>query len=206
MRRAQVGRGAFPPSERIDVLSLATSTPADYHCPATRWSLDDMTTALRDHARARAMSRATLWRMLDEADLKPPRSVSWLHSHDPAFEAKAWDICHLYGNARRFSQHGRLVICVDEKTGMQILQRTQPTQLAQPGQPETREQEDIRHGVRVLIASFVVPTGQGLWHLGPTRTSEDFAAHLANVLRQLPAMPHDDWVVSNSRQWARCPM
>src|SRR5215510_14948690 len=53
------------------------------------------------------------------------------------------------------------------------------------------------HDLRVLIASFVVPTGQVLWHLGPTRTSEDFAAHLADVHRQLPAMQHYDWVVDN---------
>jgi len=156
-----------------------------------------MTAALRDHTRTRAMSRSTLWRILDDADLKPHRSVYWLNSHDPAFEAKARDICHLYVNALRFYQHGRLVICVDEKTGMQILQRAHPTQLAQPGKPEKREHEYIRHGVRVLIASFVVPTGQVLWHLGPTRTSEDFAAHLANVVRQLPAMQHYDWVVDN---------
>src|SRR5712692_8489787 len=197
MRPGQDGRGAFPPSERIDVLSLATRAPADHHCPATRWSLDDMTAVLRDHARARAMSRSTLWRVLDEADLKPHRCVYWLNSHDPGFDAKARDICALYVNALRFFQQGRLVICVDEKTGMQILQRKHPTQPAQPGQPEKREQEYIRHGVRVLIASFVVPTGQVLWHLGPTRTSEDFAAHLANVIRQLPAMSRYDWVIDN---------
>jgi DDE superfamily endonuclease len=51
--------------------------------------------------------------------------------------------------------------------------------------------------VRVFIASFVVPTGQVRWHLGPTRTSEDFAAHLANVKQQLPAMTRYDWVVDN---------
>ena len=113
------------------------------------------------------------------------------------FEAKARDICHLYVNALRFYQQGRLVICVDEKTGMQILQRKYPTQLAQPGQPEKREHEYIRHGVRVLLASFVVPTGQVLWNLGLTRTSEDFAAHLANVVRQLPDMARYDWVVDN---------
>ena len=100
-------------------------------------------------------------------------------------------------NALRFYQQGRLVICVDEKTGMQILQRKYPTQVAQPGKPAKREQEYIRHGVRVLIASFVVPTGQVLWHLGPTRTSEDFAAHLANVRQQLPAMTRYDWVLDN---------
>jgi hypothetical protein len=92
MRRAQVGRGAFPPSERRDVLSLATSTPADYRCPATRWSLDDMTAVRRDHARTQAMSRSTLWRTRAAADRKPPRSVSWLNSHDPACEAKARDL------------------------------------------------------------------------------------------------------------------
>ncbi len=156
-----------------------------------------MTAVLRDHARARAMSRSTLWRVLDEADLKPHRCVYWLHSHDPGFDAKARDLCALYVNALRFFQPGRLVICVDEKTGMQILQRTSPTQPAQPGKPEKREQEYSRHGVRVLIASFVVPTGQVLWHLGPPRTSEDFAAHLADVRRQLPAMARYDWVVDN---------
>jgi hypothetical protein len=41
MRPGLGGRGAFPSSERIDVLALATSTPADHHSPATRWSIDD---------------------------------------------------------------------------------------------------------------------------------------------------------------------
>jgi len=143
------------------------------------------------------MSRSPLWRVLDEADLKPHRCVYWLHSHDPAFDTKARDLCALYEHALRFSQQGRLVIWVDEKTGMQMLQRTYPTQVAQPGQPAQREQEDIRHGVRVLIASFVVPTGQGLWHRGPTRTSADCAAHLADVRQPLPAMACYDWVVDN---------
>jgi len=102
MRHGQGGRGAFPPAERIDVLSLATSTPADHHSPATRWSVDDMTAVLRDHARARAMSRSTIWRVRDEADLQPHRCVYWLNSHDPAFDAKARDICALYEHALRF--------------------------------------------------------------------------------------------------------
>jgi len=80
---------------------------------------------------------------------------------------------------------------------MQILQRKYPTQLAQPGQPEKREQEDIRHGARAFLASLVVPTGQVLWNLGPTRTSADFAAPLQTVLAQLPEMARDDWVLDN---------
>ena len=197
MRRGQVGRDAFPPSDQVDVLSVATAQPADSHCRATRWSLDDMLTALLQQQRCWGMSRSSLWRILEEADLKPHRSVYWLNSHDPAFDAKARDICQLYVNALRFFEHGRLVICTDEKTGMQILQRKYPTQPAQAGKPEKREHEYIRHGVRALIASFVVPTGQVLWNLGVTRTSADFAAHLANVVGQLPTMKRYDWVVDN---------
>ena len=60
-------------------------------------------------------------------------------------------------------EHGQLVICSDEKTGMQILQRKHPTQPARPeGTPRSHEQDYIRHGTRGLIASFVqVPTGPG---------------------------------------------
>jgi len=69
----------------------------------------------------------------------------------------------LYLTARRFFAQGRVVICTDEKTGMQILQRKYPTQPMAPGTPEKREHEYIRHGVRALIASFVVPTGHVVW-------------------------------------------
>jgi DDE superfamily endonuclease len=196
MHRARVARSAFPPAERVDVLAMATRKPATYHCPATRWSLDDLVAALAQH-RLRPLSRSSIWRILEEADLKPHRSVYWLNSHDPDFESKAQDICQLYRQALRFYQEGRLVICADEKTGMQILQRRYPTQPVQPGKPEKREHEYIRHGVRALIASFVVATGQVVWNLGQTRTSADFATHLASVVHQLPEMQRYDWVVDN---------
>jgi DDE superfamily endonuclease len=196
MRRAQVGPGAFPPSQRLDVMAMATRKPATYHCPATRWSLDDLVVALVQR-HTWTMSRSSIWRLLEDADLKPHRSVYWLNSHDPDFEAKAHDICSLYLNALRFFEQGRLVICSDEKTGMQILERKYPTQPMAPGKPEKREHEYIRHGTRALIASFVVPTGQVVWTLGQTRTRADFAAHWAHVVKQLPDMKRYDWVVDN---------
>ena len=196
MHHARVARSAFPPSERVGVLSMATRKPATLPCPATRWSLDDLVAALPQQ-RLQPLSRSSLWRILEEADLKPHRSVYWLNSHDPACEAKADDICQLSVHALRCSQQGRLGICADEKTGMQMLQRRSPTQPVPPGKPEKREHEYIRHGVRALLASFVVPTGQRVWNLGQTRTSADGAAHLANVVRQLPAMQRYDWVVEN---------
>jgi hypothetical protein len=196
MRRARVAPGAFPPSQRLDVMAMATRKPTTYYCPATRWSLDDLVAALFQR-QPWTMSRSSIWRILEEADLKPHRSVYWLNSHDPDFEAKAHDICSLYANALRFFEQGRLVLCSDEKTGMQILERKYPTQPIAPGKPEKREHEYIRHGTRALIASFVVPTGQVVWNLGTTRTSTDFAAHVANVIKQLPAMNRYDWVVDN---------
>ena len=70
---------------------------------------------------------------------------------------------------------------------MQILQRKYPAQLARPGQPEKREHEYIRHGMRRtgLLCRADGPRALDLW---PDRTSDDFAAHLRAVFAQLPAM------------------
>src|SRR3989442_6291006 len=87
MPRARVARSAFPPSERVDVLSMATRKPANAHWPATRWSLDDLVAALQQQQGSRTMSRSRIWRILEAADLHPHRSVYWLNSHDPDFEA-----------------------------------------------------------------------------------------------------------------------
>jgi hypothetical protein len=176
---------------------MATSKPSDYGCTATRWSLDDIAAAMINQAHQEAMSRSTIFRILDDADLKPHRSVYWLNSHDPDFEPKAREICQLYVAAPEFYQQGRLVICTDEKTGMQILQRKHPTQPVQPGKPERREHEYIRHGTRVLMASFAVPTGEVVWDLGLTRTSDDFAAHIAKVAARFPNMERFDWILDN---------
>src|SRR5512135_529674 len=85
-------------------------------------------TGVSNHAHDREMSRSTIWRTLDDADLKPHRSVYWLNSHDPEFDAKAQAICKLYLDAPRLYQQGQLVVCCDEKTGMQVLERKFPTQ------------------------------------------------------------------------------
>lgn len=90
-----------------------------------------------------------------------------------------------------------MLICTDEKTGMQILERKYPTQLARPGHPQKREHEYLRHGTRARIASFVVPTGEVIWDLGETRTNDDFAAHLLHVLGHCRSYPRITWVVDN---------
>lgn len=197
MLRGQGARGALPPRERVDVMSLATSQPADSHGPATRWSLDERATTRLPAASALAMSRSTVGRRVDDADLPPHRRVYGLTSPDPAFASKARALCDFSVHALRFSPEGRLVIWTDEKTGRQMLQRQYPTQRRQPGKPAKREQDYMRHGPRALLASCVVPTGQVVWHLSPPRTRTDGAGHLAKVVQQLPDRQRYDGVVDH---------
>jgi hypothetical protein len=175
-------------------MAMATRKPTTYHCPATRWSLDDLVAALQQ-PRREPLRRSSLWRMLEAVDRKPQRSVSGLNSHAPDGEAQAQAICALYLNARRFYAHDRIVIGTDEQTGRQSLPRTSPTQPLGPGKPEQREHEYSRPGGRALIASFVVPPGHVGWHVGEPRPSADLAAPLAHVVTPRPAMRRYDWVV-----------
>jgi hypothetical protein len=153
--------------------------------------------AIVNEAHHRAMSRATVWRVLDAADLKPHKSVYWLNSHDPDFDAIAREVCRLYLQAPALYRQGHLLLSTDEKSGMQVLQRGQPTRRAIPGHPERRERDYVRHGTRTLIASFAVPTGEVVWDLGPTRTNDDFAAHLLHALRHFAGFEQMTWVVDN---------
>jgi len=157
--RGVVVRGLFPPEERHQVLVLVTTKPADAGVPVSHWSLEDLAVKILQDAHYRDMSRSTIQRILAEADLKPHKCRSWLHSDDAAFEEKALAICKLYLDAPRLYQQGELVLCCDEKTSIQALERKYPTKPMQPGRPELQEFEYIRHGTRCLLATFVVPTG-----------------------------------------------
>jgi DDE superfamily endonuclease len=197
MPRDPAARWSFPPDERLEVITLASERTAEHDCPATRWTLDDLARELVNRHADEALRRSTIQRILHTADLQPHRSVYWLNSHDPDFGAKATAICQLYVRSPVLAQQGELVICTDEKTGMQILQRKYPTQPARPGYPEKGEHEYIRHGTRALIASFVVSTGEVVWNLGPTRTSIDFANHLRRVANRFRDWNRITWVVDN---------
>src|SRR5512147_2757794 len=197
MPHAPAGPGAFPPDEQLAVLSIATSTTQSHDRPVNGWTLDEIAATILNEAHAQAISRATIWRILDRAELKPHNSVYWLNSHDPDFQTKAKAICRLYLDAPSFYQHGRLVLCCDEKTGMQVLDRVAPTQPPAPGRPERREFEYIRLGTRTMISTFVVPTGEVVWDLGPTRTNLDCRAHVLRVAAHFADLKRFEWVVDN---------
>ncbi len=189
--------GAFPPSERVAVVAIATSKTEDHDRPANGWTLDQIAATIVNEAHAGSISRSTVQRILAAADLKPHQSVYWLNSHDPNFCAIAKEVCGLYVKAPSFYQHGRVLLCCDEKTGMQILGRPFPTQPAEPGKPEKREFEYIRLGTRTMITTFVVATGEVVWDLGPTRTNLDFRTHVLRVAAHFPQMKQFDWIVDN---------
>lgn len=182
---------------RVAIVSAASQLPQDENRSVTRWSLDELVDRVMEVLPKSSISRSTIWRVLEEIDLKPHKSEYWLNSHDEDFEAKASDVCQLYRQAQAFYQQGRLVISCDEKTGMQVLERKAPTKPARPGKRQRREHEYIRHGTRVLIASLAVATGQLAWTLGKTRTSLDFVAHLKKAYRSLPRMKRYDWIMDN---------
>jgi hypothetical protein len=194
---APAAPGAFPPDERLLVVALASSQTEEHQTPDNGWRLDELAFTIVNEAHQRVMSRSTIHRVLADADLKPHQSVYWLNSHDPDFDTKARNLCQLYVQAPQFYEQGRLVLCCDEKTGMSIRGRKYPTQPAEPGKPSKREFEYIRYGTRCLLTTFSVPTGEVVWDLGPTRTSQDWAAHLRHVREQFSGMRRYDWVVDN---------
>jgi transposase len=183
------------------VVVLATTEPADAGAPVSHWSLDDLALKVLRDAHYRDMSRSTIQRILAEADFKPHRCRSWLHSDDPEFEERALAICKLYLDAPRLYERGELVLCCDEKTGIQALERKHPTKPVRPGRPALREFEYIRHGTRCLLATFVVPTGLVYGDVAARRTRQDFRRHLRHTVAwlaaQYPRATRYHWVMDN---------
>ena len=101
-------------------------------------------------------------------------------------------MCALYAQAPALHAVGVHVLSTDEKTAIQALERTQPTRPTRPGLVELQEFEYTRHGTQCLIANFEVATGCILAPtVGPTRTEDDFVAHIAQTVA---TDPEGTWV------------
>ena len=117
----------------------------------------------------------------------------WLNAKpdDPvAFAAQVVAVCEAYQHAPTVARQGGHVISTDEKTGVQALERAAPTLPMKPGLVERPEYEYIRHGTQCLIANFDVVTGEVVAPtIGPSRTEEDFARHIAQTIATDPEAP-----------------
>lgn len=114
----------------------------------------------------------------------------WLNAKpdDPvAFAAQVTAVCEVYQHAPAIAEQGGHVISTDEKTGIQALERAAPTLPMQPGVVERPAYEYLRHGPQCLIANFDVATGEVVAPtVGPSRTEEDFAGHIAHTIATDP--------------------
>jgi transposase len=113
---------------------------------------------LGDHLRSQGweISDSSVRRILKDADLQPHRQKMWLSSQDDEFRAKRDEILHVYYDTPA-DEH---IICLDEKTGIQALERRYADIAMMPGQPIRREFEYIRHGTLALMGAFDVRRGK----------------------------------------------
>jgi len=108
------------------------------------------------------------------------------------------DLTGLYAQAPALLEAAERVVSSDEMTGIQALERKHPTLPMGPGREERREFEYIRHGTLTLIANFDVAQGTVVTPtLGPTRTEEDFVAHIARTVTSDPEASRWHFVVDN---------
>ena len=119
---------------------------------------------------------------LQRADLKPHRVGTFSRSNDPDFVAKLVDVVGLYLDP---PEHA-IVLCVDEKTQVQALDRTQPLLPMRKGQFERRPHDYKRHGTVQLYAALEVQTGQVAGQTTQRHRSREFTAFLAEILRRYP--------------------
>jgi transposase len=142
---------------------------------ASRWSV-------RDLARSLGLPPTTVHRVLRAHRLKPHQVRTFKYSKDPQLAAKVCDIVGLYLNP----PEGALVVCVDEKTQIQALDRTQPLLPLRPGLPERRTHDYVRHGTTNLYAALEIASGQVLGECRPRHRHQEFLGFLRRVAREFP--------------------
>ena len=114
--------------------------------------------------------------------LQPHRIRTFTFSPDPDFEAKLLDIVGLYLHPPQ----NALVLCVDEKTGIQALDRTQPLLPLSAKKPRSWTNEYVRHGTQTLLAALEMASGQVVAHVKQRRTSVNFLRFLKDVIAAFP--------------------
>ncbi len=181
--RAGRGHGMSAALEaKIVRLTLQTKPPA----PLTHWSSRRLAAKL-------GVAHTTVTKVWKLHGLKPHRLERYKGSPDPEFETKAADIIGLY----IAPPTNAVVFCVDEKTAIQALNRTDPVLPLRPGRAETHGFEYVRHGTRSLYAALDVGTGHVQGKVAVRHTSAEFVDFLDTVTRSAPRGKAVHFVVDN---------
>ena len=147
-------------------------TPPD----GTHWSLRSM-------ARAVGYAPSTIHRIWQAFGLQPHRSETFFKlSSDPLFVEKVRDIVGLYLSPPERA----LVLCVDEKSQIQALDRSRPLLPMRPGQVERRTHDYMRHGTTTLFAALDIATGKVIGQCFPRHRAREFLTFLRTLETQVP--------------------
>jgi Homeodomain-like domain len=144
--RPRPGRPQTVRRARRSEILAATLAPPPAELGVTHWSSRLLAAEL-------GVSRNTVARVWQHHDLKPRQANSFKFSTDPQLEAKVRDVVGLYLDPPERA----VVVCVDEKSQIQALERTQPARRLRPGRPEQRTHDYVRHGTTTLFAALEVP-------------------------------------------------
>jgi transposase len=159
---------------RIEAVIVRTleSLPPD----ATHWSSRSM-------AKASGVSISSVQRIWRAFGLQPHRLETFKLSTDPDFVAKVRDVVGLYVSP---PEHA-IVLCVDEKSQIQALDRTQPLLPLRPGQAARRSHDYTRHGVTSLFAALDIATGKVIGQCFPRHRAAEFRKFLDEIEANVPA-------------------
>ena len=167
--------------EQLVIRTLETTPQGTTH-----WSTRQM-------AKRAGISRTTVSRIWRAFGLRPHRSESFKLSTDPQLVEKVRDIVGLYLNPPERA----LVLCADEKSQIQALNRMQPVLPMRPGQAERRTPDYFRHGTTSLFAALNVKTGQVIGQCHRRHRSVEFRKFLDCVERAVPAALDIHLIVDN---------
>ncbi|HDR9082062.1 TPA: IS630 family transposase, partial [Burkholderia vietnamiensis] len=143
---------------------------------ATHWSTRTM-------AREMSLSQTAVSRIWRAFGLQPHRQETFKLSSDPLFVDKVRDIVGLYLDPPLKA----MVLCVDEKSQIQALDRTQPILPFAPGIPERRTHDYMRHGTTTLFAALDIGTGEVIGELHRRHRSSEFLQFLRTIDANVPA-------------------
>jgi transposase len=169
------GRGRPATYAQDFVEKVVATTLAKPPEGSTHWST-------RSLAKELGVSHGTVHRIWRERRLQPHRTSAFKFSNDPQLVEKVRDVVGLYLNPPEKA----LVLCVDEKTQIQALDRTQPLLPMRPGQPERRTHDYVRHGTTTLFAALDITTGQVVGDFTERHCVDDFLAFLRLLAKTYP--------------------